>query len=46
MKRSRCAVCFRAIWYADVYGKWLHRKPADAYRSSRYFGGGQHEAKP
>lgn len=44
--RGRCKSCHRSIWFAAAYGKWLHRKPAHAYRSGPNFSGGQHDAEP
>jgi hypothetical protein len=45
-KRSMCAVCHRSIYYAEAYGKWLHRKPGHGYQAGPGFSGGQHDARP
>lgn len=45
-QRGTCSVCRRSIWFAAAYGKWVHRKPANAYKSGPGFSGGQHQATP
>ena len=45
-RKATCRWCHRSIWWAEAYGKWLHRKPGDAYREGPRFSGGRHDAEP